>query len=66
MSTLTCRDRVKRSMTSCTGCVNGSHDSSGVDVGVGRAVSGAGESGQAGETGCTGGSVDSIGWPAYV
>jgi len=56
MSTLTCRDRTKCSMTSRSSCVNCSGDSSGVEVGVGRAGAGAGETRRAGETGRAGGS----------
>jgi len=47
-STLTCRDRAKCSMTSRSSCVNCSGNSSGVEVGVGRAGDGAGETGRAG------------------
>jgi len=50
-STLTCRDRAKRCITSRISCVNCSGDSSGVDVGVGRAGDGAGETGRAGDDG---------------
>jgi len=51
MSTLTCRDRAKCSITSSNRCVNCSRDSSGVEIGVGRAGDGAGETGRSGETG---------------
>jgi len=50
-STLTCRDRAKCCMTSRSSCVNCSGDSSGVEVGVGRADGGAGETGLAGGDG---------------
>jgi len=68
---------VKCCMTPRSSCVNCSGDSSGVEVGVGRAGDGAGETGRAGETGHAGGggggdeladggggSVDRIGHPA--
>ena len=45
---------MKYSMTSRTSCVNCSGDSSGVEVGVGRAGDGAGETGWAAETGRAG------------
>ena len=58
-------------MTSRISCVNCSGDSSGVEVGVGRAGDGAGETGRAGGGGGGderadggGGSADSIGPPA--
>jgi len=53
-STLTYRDRAKCSITSPISCVNCSGDSSGGEIGIGRAGDVAGETGQAGETGRAG------------
>jgi len=77
MSTLTCGDFEICSITSHISCINYSGDTSSVEISVGRAPDGAGETGRAGEPGRAGGggggdvradgsgcSVDNIGRPA--